>query len=104
MKQRFITSIFIVLATVLAVVSKLLPYSIGDYIFDIFVLAIIVIAGFEICSIMQKTGKNPNKIMTTIYGIFNYAVLTVCFRFFSFYELLLTQVVALVIFRCNFIR
>ena len=98
MKQRFITSIFIVLATVLAVLSKLLPYTIGDYIFDVFVLAIIVVAGFEICSIMQKTDKNPDRIMVTIYSIFNYAVLMVCFRFFNFYELLITQVVALAIY------
>ena len=36
MKQRAITSIYIVLASVLAILSKLLPYSIGDYIFDVF--------------------------------------------------------------------
>ena len=98
MKQRFITSIFIVLATVLAIVSKLLPYTIGDYIFDIFVLAIIIVAGFEICTIMQKIGKNPSKIMVTIYGIFNYAILLVCFNHFSFYELILAQIVALLIY------
>ena len=38
MKQRLITGIFIVAATVLAIVAKLLPHTIGDYIFDIFTL------------------------------------------------------------------
>ena len=38
MKQRFFTSIFIVLATIIAIFSKLLPYTIGDYVFDIFIL------------------------------------------------------------------
>ena len=80
MKQRAITSIYIVLASLLAIFSKLLPNSIGDYIFDIFILAVTIVAGFEICSILQKNNRKLNKIMATFYCVVNYATLLICVK------------------------
>ena len=74
MKTRFITSIFIVLVTALAVLSKLLPYNIGEYIFDIFIICLTLIASFEICHLMEKSNKKINKPFTVFYAIFNYVV------------------------------
>ena len=98
MKQRFITSIFIVLATVLAVASKLLPYTIGDYVFDIFVLAIAYVASIEVCNIMEKNNKKLNKFMASIYALVNYVILLSCFRYVEFYTIILIQVLALFIY------
>ena len=98
MKQRFITSIFIVLATVLAVVSKLLPHNIGDYIFDIFILGVAIVAGFEICNMFEKNNKKVNKFMASMYGIFNYIILTLCLKGVEFYLILLIEVLSLAIY------
>ena len=98
MKQRFITSIFIVLATVLAVASKLLPYTIGDYVFDIFVLAIAYVASIEVCNIMEKNNKKLNKFMVSMYALVNYVSLLSCFRYVEFYTIILIQVLALFIY------
>ena len=70
MKQRLITGIFIVLATVLAIVAKLIPHSVGDYIFDIFALIIAIIASSEMVNIMDKMGKKVNKFLTIFYKSF----------------------------------
>ena len=98
MKQRFITSIFIVLATILAIASKLLPYTIGDYIFDIFVLAIAYVASIEVCNIMEKSSKKLNKFMASMYAVVNYVILLSSFRFFEFYTIILIQVLALFVY------
>ncbi len=98
MKQRLITGIFIVLATALAIVAKLLPYSIGDYIFDIFALIIAIIAGFEMCNIMEKMGKKVNKMLATMYSIFNYIVLIICMEFINFEWLILIEVASLLVY------
>ncbi|MBQ9795898.1 MAG: phosphatidate cytidylyltransferase [Clostridia bacterium] len=95
LKQRFKTSIFIVLATVLAIISKLLPYTIGDYIFDIFVLAIAYVASMEIGNIMEKNNKKLNKFMASLYAVVNYVVLILSFRHVEFYTIILIQFVAL---------
>lgn len=74
MKQRAKTSVFIILVTLLAIICKLLPHTIGDYIFDIFVLVIVIVAGYEMSGMMEKTGKTVNKFLATMYGVVNYAV------------------------------
>ena len=96
MKQRFITSIYIVLATVLAVLSKLLPYSIGDYIFDIFILSVTMVASFEICNIMQANNKKLNRYFACFYGIINYIALLFSFKKVEFYQILLIEFAVLV--------
>ena len=98
LKQRFKTSIFIVLATVLAILSKLLPYTLGDYVFDVFVLAIAFVASNEICNIMEHSKKQLNKFMASMYAVLNYVVLLTCFRFVEFYTIILIQVVALLLY------
>lgn len=77
MKKRALTSLFIVLATVLAIISKLLPHNIGTYIFDIFILFVIFVAAFEMTKIMSGSGKNVNSFLTTMYCVFNYAVVLI---------------------------
>ncbi|MBE5741355.1 MAG: hypothetical protein E7351_02385 [Clostridiales bacterium] len=84
MKQRTITSVFIVLITLLVVISKFLPYSIGEYIFDIFVLFIVIVSGFEICNVLEKMNRRINKFLGTMYGVFNYLVLILCLNKFDF--------------------
>lgn len=98
LKQRFKTSVFIVLATVLAIISKLLPYTIGDYIFDIFILAIAYVASMEVCNIMEHSNKKINKFMVALYVLINYIVLICCFRYVQFYSLILIQLIVLVAF------
>ena len=98
MKQRFITSIFIVLATVLAIVSKLLPYNIGDYIFDIFIIGIVFVAGFEMCNMFEKNNKKVNKFLASMYGVFNYIILLLCFKGIDFYAILLIETLALALY------
>lgn len=98
MKQRFITSIFIVLVSVLAVLSKLLPYQIGDYIFDIFILGVTMVAGFEICNMMEHNNKRVNKLMASMYGIVNYFVLLICLKRVDFYAIILIEVGVLAVY------
>ena len=98
MKTRFITSIFIVLVTALAVLSKLLPHNIGDYIFDIFIICITLVAAFEICNIMEKSNKKVNKAFTVFYAIFNYVAMLLYLEKVSFSMLLVIEFVALIIY------
>ena len=78
MKQRIKTGFFIFLATALAILSKLLPLNVGDYIFDIFIITIAMVAGFEMCNIMEAMSKPTNKLFTFIYPIFYFCVLMIC--------------------------
>lgn len=98
MKQRFITSIFIVLVTVVAIFSKLLPYTMGDYVFDIFVLGIAFVASMEVCDIMEHGKKKLNKLLATMYVAVNYVVLLSSFRHVAFYFILLLEVLFLALY------
>ena len=98
MKQRTITSVFIVLTTLLAVLSKFLPFTIGDYIFDIFVLFIVIVAGFESAQIFEGLNKRINKFLATMYGVFNYITILICAANFKFKYVILAQVVSLAIY------
>ena len=98
MKQRAITSIYIVLVSVLAILSKLLPHSIGDYIFDIFILGVTIVAGFEICNILQANKRKVNKFMASMYCIVNYVVLLLCLGKVDFYTILFIQVAVLFVY------
>jgi len=91
MKKRILTSIIVVLSVALAVVSKLLPYSIGDYIFDIFILSLSLIATIEINNIMDKMGKKINRYMSVFYPVVNYIVLLISIRFVQYEYLVLLQ-------------
>lgn len=98
MKTRFITSIFIVLATALAVMSKLLPHNIGDYVFDIFIVSLTIVAAFEICNIMEKSNKKVNKMFTVFYSILNYVVALLCFNKLDFSLILIIEFIALLVY------
>lgn len=98
MKQRTITSVFIILTTLLAVLSKFLPLTIGDYIFDIFVLFIVIVAGFESAQIFENLNKRINKFLATMYGVFNYITILICAANFKFEYIILAQAVSLAIY------
>jgi len=98
MKKRFITSIFIVLVTALAVLSKLLPHNIGDYIFDIFIICLTIVASFEICHLMEKSNKKVNRIFTVFYSIFNYIVALLYLDKVDFSMSLVIEFVALLLY------
>ena len=65
MKQRSITSFFIVLVVAIAVASKFLPYDIGDYVFDLFILCITVVAAFEMSHLIENCNKKVTKLNYT---------------------------------------
>jgi len=98
MKTRFITSIFIVIVTALAVLSKLLPQNIGDYIFDIFIICLTIIASFEICNLMDKSNKKVNRPFTVFYPIFNYIVALLYLDKVDFSMILIIEFVALLLY------
>lgn len=98
MKQRLITGIFITLAVVLAVASKFLPLNIGNYIFDIFILVIAIVACFEMSNILEKSGKRNNKFLVTMYPIFNYIVLLICLNFVPLELIQLIEIAALLVY------
>lgn len=98
MKQRFITSIFIVLVSVLAIFSKLLPMGIGDYIFDIFIICVSLVASFEICNMFEAGKRKVNKLLASLYCIYNYVILLICLNKVAFYEIVLFEVLGLVVF------
>ena len=98
MKKRFITSIFIVLITALAIISKLLPHNIGDYIFDVFIICLTLVASFEICNVMEKLNKKVNKLFTVFYAIFNYVVMLIYLDKVDFSMILVIEFVALLLY------
>ena len=95
MKTRFITSIFIVIVTALAVASKLLSHNIGEYIFDIFIILLTLVASFEVCNLMEKSNRKVNKIFTVFYAIFNYIVALFYFDKVDFSMILVIEFIAL---------
>ena len=98
MKQRSITSIFIVLAVALVVASKFLPYNIGDYIFDTFIVLIAIVAGFEMCHIMENCGRKVNKYLASMYTIFNLIILLICINAVDYVYIPLIQIASLIVY------
>lgn len=98
MKKRFITSIFIVLVTFLAIISKFLPYEIGTYIFDLFIITICVFSQVEICNILEKSGKKVNKFFSVFYPIINYGIFLIFNNLLNYKYMFLVQVGFLLIY------
>lgn len=98
MKQRSITSFFIVLVVAIAVASKFLPYDIGDYIFDLFILCINVVAAFEMSHLIENCNKKVNKYLSSMYSIFNYIIFICCYKLLEFYYILLIEIAGLVVY------
>lgn len=86
------------LATILAILAKLLPMNIGDYIFDIFALVIVVVCGFEISEMLEKSGKQNNRFFATMYGVFNYFISLIVLKNQNLGVLVLAQIAGLVIY------
>ena len=98
MKERFKTSVYIVLATVIALLSKFLPFNLGTYIFDVFILLIVIIAGYETSSMIEKTNRKINKFLATMYGVFNYVTLLIIVSNYKFSQYFLVQFITLAIY------
>ena len=98
MKKRVLTSIIIVLIVAAVIACKFLPYSIGDYIFDIFLLILAIIAGIEMCNIFACSNKSLNKFMASMYSIFNYVILLFSLRAIEYYLLPIIELCALIVY------
>jgi len=98
MKTRFITSIFIVIVTALAVASKLLSQNIGEYIFDIFIILLTLVASFQVCNLMEKSNRKVNKIFTVFYAIFNYVIALLYFDKVDFSMIIVIEFIALILY------
>ena len=98
MKQRSITSFFIVLVVAIAVASKFLPYDIGDYVFDLFILCITVVAAFEMSHLIENCNKKVNKYLSSMYSIFNYIIFICCYKLLEFYYILLIEIAGLIVY------
>ncbi len=90
MKQRTITSVYIVLAVALAIAAKFLPV-VGNYIFDIFILVLTLVASFEMCNLLEAMGKRINRILVSFYCLFNYIILLIFVNFVNYYYIPLIQ-------------
>lgn len=98
MKQRSITSFFIVLVVAIVVASKFLPYDIGDYVFDLFILCITVVAAFEMSHLIENCNKKVNKYLSSMYSIFNYIIFICCYKLLEFYYILLIEIAGLIVY------
>ncbi len=98
MKQRTITGFFILLVTALAIVGKLLPHQIGNYIFDIFILIVTLIAASEMCNIMNKKGTKVNSYMATIYPLIAYILMIFLLDHIDFAVLISVEVLGLFVY------
>lgn len=98
MRQRSITSFFIVLVVAIAVASKFLPYDIGDYVFDLFILCITVVAAFEMSHLIENCNKKVNKYLSSMYSIFNYIIFICCYKLLEFYYILLIEIAGLIVY------
>ena len=98
MKKRAITSVFIVLITALAIISKLLPYNIGDYVFDTFVLFMAMVAGFEMCSLLEAKNKKTSKYLASMYCIFNFVILLCTYKLVEYYYVPLIELASLIVY------
>lgn len=98
MKKRLITGSIIVLAVALAICAKFLPYTIGNYIFDLFILCITMVAAFEMCNLMENLKKPVNRVLAFAYPIFNYFVSMISLKYLKLYYVLFVQLLGLVIY------
>lgn len=98
MKKRVLTGLIIFIVTVLAILSKLLPYTIGDYIFDIFILTIVIVAGFEMSNLMEKMNRPVSKFLASMFAIFNYIIFLLSVRQVAFPVVVGIQLLAIILY------
>lgn len=73
MKKRAISSIFIMLAIILAIASKFLM---GE-IFDIFVAVVGIVGAVEMCNIMDKRGIKVSRFLSSMFIVALYLAITI---------------------------
>ncbi len=98
MKKRLATSSIIVLTVALMICAKFLPYTIGDYIFDLFILIISMIAAFEMCNLMDNLKKPINRNLAFSYPIFNYLISMISLKHLKLHFVLLIQLIGLAVY------
>ncbi len=98
MKKRFITGTLVFIVVLLAIVSKLLPLNIGDYIFDIFIVGLAIVSGFEMSNILDASNKKNNKLFMTIYSVFNYIILLIVLNFLELKYVFTVEVLSLILY------
>lgn len=86
------------LVVAIAVASKFLPYDIGDYVFDLFILCITVVAAFEMSHLIENCNKKVNKYLSSMYSIFNYIIFICCYKLLEFYYILLIEIAGLIVY------
>lgn len=97
MKKKVLVGIVILLSVVAAILLKLIPNNIGDYLFDIFLVTIMFVSALEIYNLKTAVKKNPDRIMTYAYPVFFYLLMLITFRFsLPLYLALLIQLLGLV--------
>lgn len=98
MKKRFLTGLIIFLVTTAVVLSKLLPMHIGDYIFDVFILAIGIVSCMEMFNIMKQMGKSVNRLFVSFYPIYFYIIYVLTRYVVAYQFLILIQLATLVVY------
>lgn len=98
MKKRVLTGAFIFIITVLVILSKFLPHTIGDYIFDIFVLSIAIVAGFEMSNLMEKINRPVSKFLSSLFAVFNYIIFMLCVRTVAFSVVVGIELLSLILY------
>ena len=73
MKKRAISSIFIMLAIVLAIASKFLV----NEIFDIFIAVVGIVGAIEMCNIMDKRGIKVSRFLSSMFIVALYLAVTI---------------------------
>ncbi len=73
MKKRAISSIFIMLAIILAIASKFLMAEI----FDIFVAVVGIVGAVEMCNIMDKRGIKVSRFLSSMFIVALYLAITI---------------------------
>ena len=73
MKKRAISSIFIMLAIVLAIASKFLV----SEIFDIFIAVVGIVGAIEMCNIMDKRGVKVSRFLSSMFIVALYLAVTI---------------------------
>lgn len=98
MKKRVVTGLIIFLVVALTISAKFLPLTIGNYIFDVFVLGIAIISSIEMSNILTKSGKENNVYVISIFPIFMYSVLLFTQYMVSIGWLLLIELLSFILY------
>ena len=75
MKKRLITGLVFILTIALGLVLK---FYVSNYFFDVLILAIACIGGFETSRLFSKMGRTNDKIMAISYPVFSMVMLLLC--------------------------